>query len=200
MLRTQTARNVSHCTTACNSCRTRKIKCGGEPPLCAACAKHGRECDWPLDGDRRTALWRKTRNEQLESDNARLEGENVQLKAELALVKELLPAGASMAIQPAAVYYAPLLSNESARFGAASMPYFQYLTADGLAVNRAPPPAVAAANTTPFALAPHAVESFYTSTPAAESRALGNEAQIQEVSPSRAMPLLFTGYADQPRL
>ncbi|EJD38555.1 hypothetical protein AURDEDRAFT_172318 [Auricularia subglabra TFB-10046 SS5] len=191
----RTARNASHCTTACNSCRDKKVKCSGGRPVCAACAKHGRECDWSLDGDRRTVLWRKTKIEQLEAANARLEVENAQLKAELALVKELLPAGASMAIQPAAVYYPSLLAIESAPFTAASIPDFQYLTTDELAVTGAPPQAVA----TPFAHAPHAFESFYTSMPAAESRALENEAQAQEISPWRTTPPLFDGYAAQPR-
>ncbi|EJD38546.1 hypothetical protein AURDEDRAFT_172478 [Auricularia subglabra TFB-10046 SS5] len=184
----RTARNASHCTTACNSCRDKRIKCSGGPPVCAACAKHGRECDWPLDGDRRTVRWRKTKIEQLETANARLEVENAQLRAELAL----LHAGASMAIQPAAVYYPSLLSNERTPFGAASMPYFQYLTTDGLAVNRA-----AVANATPFAHAPHAVESFYTSMAVPESRALESQAQTQEISPWLAAPPLFTGYAAQ---
>lgn len=33
---------------ACSNCRTRKIKCSGDRPICKTCAKNNQECDYPL--------------------------------------------------------------------------------------------------------------------------------------------------------
>jgi hypothetical protein len=33
---------------ACTNCRTRKIKCSGDRPVCKTCAKNHLECDYPL--------------------------------------------------------------------------------------------------------------------------------------------------------
>lgn len=33
---------------ACSNCRTRKIRCSGDRPICKTCAKNNQECDYPL--------------------------------------------------------------------------------------------------------------------------------------------------------
>ena len=33
---------------ACSNCRSRKIKCSGDRPICKTCAKNNQECDYPL--------------------------------------------------------------------------------------------------------------------------------------------------------
>jgi hypothetical protein len=33
---------------ACSNCRSRKIKCSGDRPICKTCAKNNQDCDYPL--------------------------------------------------------------------------------------------------------------------------------------------------------
>jgi len=33
---------------ACSNCRTRKIKCSGDRPICKTCAKNNQDCEYPL--------------------------------------------------------------------------------------------------------------------------------------------------------
>jgi hypothetical protein len=33
---------------ACSNCRTRKIRCSGDRPVCKTCAKNDQECDYPI--------------------------------------------------------------------------------------------------------------------------------------------------------
>ncbi|OJJ47735.1 hypothetical protein ASPZODRAFT_1762393 [Penicilliopsis zonata CBS 506.65] len=40
-------KKASRITTACNACRSRKQKCGGQRPVCAQCLEYNRPCDWP---------------------------------------------------------------------------------------------------------------------------------------------------------
>ncbi|EJD35242.1 hypothetical protein AURDEDRAFT_175664 [Auricularia subglabra TFB-10046 SS5] len=189
----RTARNASHCTSACNGCRTKKIKCSGGPPLCAACAQHGRECGWRLDGDRRTVRGRERTLQQLETDIARLESENALLKAELALAKELLCAGAKMTIQPDTVSYA----HPTDLVGVPPMPdYFPHDSTDAFASISSPPSSVAQRDTTYFALAPHAVENVYPSIPEPQLPVPSRGGQAQEIPSWRAAPPSFAGDAD----
>lgn len=38
---------------ACSNCRSRKIKCSGDRPICRTCAKNGQQCDYPLHVSRK---------------------------------------------------------------------------------------------------------------------------------------------------
>lgn len=38
---------------ACSNCRSRKIKCSGDRPICKTCAKNNQECDYPLHVSRK---------------------------------------------------------------------------------------------------------------------------------------------------
>lgn len=40
------AGTLKHLHCACTSCKSRKIRCNGEHPVCSACSKHGRECQY----------------------------------------------------------------------------------------------------------------------------------------------------------
>lgn len=38
---------------ACSNCRSRKIKCSGDRPICKTCAKNGQSCEYPLHVSRK---------------------------------------------------------------------------------------------------------------------------------------------------
>lgn len=41
---------------ACAACKTRKVKCSGEQPICAGCRRSGEDCVWPLSKAAETRL------------------------------------------------------------------------------------------------------------------------------------------------
>ncbi|CAI6233930.1 unnamed protein product [Periconia digitata] len=60
-------------TVACKACRTKKLRCSGEQPICARCTDLSQPCEYPVDGgnnNRQVAL--KRQYSQIESERDQL--------------------------------------------------------------------------------------------------------------------------------
>ncbi|KAF2220842.1 hypothetical protein BDZ85DRAFT_283765 [Elsinoe ampelina] len=65
-------RKRTQINVACNYCRSRKHKCSGERPVCAACQDRGRECVYEADPDSTRAVTLKRTHAVLEQETQNL--------------------------------------------------------------------------------------------------------------------------------